>query len=71
MYMRYYLDEKGNRVYTMKVKFGEFKKFLIKYYNSIPTIKENSLFLLTLRDSHPTINFLMRESSASKDLEFI
>lgn len=39
MYMRYYLDEKGNRVYTMKVS----QNIFITFYASINTKTEDLL----------------------------
>ena len=55
MYMRYYLDEKGNRVYTLKVFY------FMSYLFSLLMTKMNLLTMLIQLNSLPMTNIPMRE----------
>ena len=55
MFLRYYLNEKGERVYTFKV-------ILPFLHSSMSLMTERRPYVRTLRDSPPMINFPKKDS---------
>ena len=60
MFLRYYLNDKGERVYTFKVFY-----FYLLFSMSLMT--ERRPYVLILRDSPPMINSPKKESHCKKD----